>query len=202
MTGRQDRTNVSVFSSRHPLSRAGLTRSGDRPERPISALRTFEPETRILPARLLMHGSLTQRLIAILCLLAFGLGQTLAVPLVRCTDESGTTRIEFACMKSAQGACLTPCIEPGLHAADDNHESDPVTPTPCEDEPLGSHASAAKLIPPSVSLELVCATVVVAILWDNWSFTTDQPASPRHPEVDRDRPPDSLARLRSVILIV
>jgi hypothetical protein len=53
-----------------------------------------------------------------------------------------------------------------------------------------------------VSFEPVFAAVVVAILWDHWSFTMDQSVSPRHPEVDRDRPPDSLARLRSVILIV
>ncbi|MBY0313702.1 MAG: hypothetical protein K2W85_16680, partial [Phycisphaerales bacterium] len=65
-----------------------------------------------------------------------------------------------------------------------------------------SQAAAAKLIPSSVSLEPVFAAALVAILWDHWSFTTYQPVSPRHPEVDRDRPPDSLARLRSVILIV
>lgn len=150
-----------------------------------------------------MNRPLPKQLIAFLCLVAFGLGQTLFASMgVRCTDASGDTRIEYACIKTSQGACLTPCIDPGVHAADDNHESDNVPPTPCEDEPLSSQASAAKFIPLRVSLEPVFAAVVVAILWAHWSFTTDQPASPRHPEVVRDRPPDSLARLRSVILIV
>lgn len=150
-----------------------------------------------------MNRSLPKHLIAFLCLVAFGLGQTLFASMgVRCTDASGDTRIEYACIKTSQGACLKACIDPGVHAADDNHESDDAPPTPCEDEPLSSQAAAAKLIPSSVSLEPVFAAALVAILWDHWSFTTYQPVSPRHPEVDRDRPPDSLARLRSVILIV
>jgi len=150
-----------------------------------------------------VHQPLPQRLIAFLCLVAFGLGQTVFASMgVRCTDASGSTRIEYACIKTSQGVCLTPCVDPAVHAADDDHGADPVPPTPCEDEPLASQASAAKLIPSSVSFEPVFAAVVVAILWDHWSFTIDQSVSPRHPEVDRDRPPDSLARLRSVILIV
>jgi hypothetical protein len=150
-----------------------------------------------------MHRSLTQRLNAFLCLMAFGLGQTLFASMgVRCTDASGDTRIEYVCIKTSQGACLTPCVDPAVHAADDNHESDDVPPTPCEDEPLSSQAAVAKSIPSSVSLQPVIAAVLVAILSDHWSFTTSQPVSPRHPEVDRDRPPDSLAHLRSVILIV
>jgi hypothetical protein len=150
-----------------------------------------------------MNRSLPKHLIAFLCLVAFGLGQTLFASMgVRCTDASGDTRIEYACIKTSQGACITPCIDPGVQAADDDHESDDVPPTPCEDEPLSSQAAAAKLIPSNVSLEPLFAAVVVAILWDNCSFTTDQLANPRHPEVDRDRPPDSLARLRSIILIV
>jgi len=150
-----------------------------------------------------MPQPLTQRLITLLCLLAFGLGQTLfASGGVRCTDASGNTRIEYACLKSTSGACLTPCVEVAVHEADGDHASDPIAPTPCEDEPLGSQVSAAKLIPSSVSLDPVFAAVVVAVLWDSWSFACDQSVRPVAPDRDRERPPDSLACLRTVILIV
>ena len=150
-----------------------------------------------------MHQRLNQPLIAALCLVVFGLGQTLFASMnVRCTDASGDTRIEYACFKTPQGTCLMACVDPGVHAEHDSHESDDVPASPCEDEPLSSPATAAKLNPSNVSLTPVFAATLVAILWDHWSFTTYQPASPRHADVDRDGPPDSLACLRSVILIV
>jgi hypothetical protein len=150
-----------------------------------------------------MHQPLLHRLITLLCLVAFGLGQTLFTTMgVRCTDASGESRIEFACLKSSNGACLTPCIEVSEHEADDDHSSDPIVPTPCEDEPLGSQVSAAKLIPSSVSLDPVFAAVVVAVLWDVWSVDGDQPARSTASAPDRERPPDSLARLRTIILVV
>ena len=150
-----------------------------------------------------MPQPLTQRLISLLCLLAFGLGQTLFTSFgVRCTDASGNTRIEYACLKSPSGACLTPCIDVTVHEADEDHSSDPIAPTPCEDEPLGSQASAGRLMPSSVSLDPVFAAVVVAVLWDRWSFACDQSVRPVTLDRDRERPPDSLACLRTVILIV
>ncbi len=150
-----------------------------------------------------MPQTLTNRLITLVCLVAFGLGQTLFTTMgVRCTDASGDSRIEFACLKSSNGACLTPCIEVSQHEADDDHSSDPIVPTPCEDEPLGSQVSAAKLIPSSVSVDPVFAALVVAVLWDVWSVDGDQPARLASPVPDRERPPDSLARLRTIILVV
>ena len=144
-----------------------------------------------------------QRLIAILCLVAFGLGQTVFASMgVRCTDASGNTRIEYACIKSSQGECLTPCTEPGVNATDEDHEGDPATPTPCEDEPLGSQLSAAKVIPSNGALEPVFAAIAVAFLWDQWSFAVELPVRCVRPALDRDRPPDSLTQLRSVIIIV
>jgi hypothetical protein len=150
-----------------------------------------------------MNQPSIQRLIAILCLVAFGLGQTVFASMgVRCTDASGNSRIEYACIKSSQGECLTQCTEPGVHATDEDHEGDPATPTPCEDEPLGSQLSAAKVIPSSGALEPVFAAIAVAFLWDQWSFTVELPARCVRPALDRDRPPDSLTQLRSVIIIV
>ena len=150
-----------------------------------------------------MNPPSIQRLIAFLCLVAFGLGQTVFASMgVRCTDASGNTRIEYACIKSSQGECLTPCTEPGVHATDDDHEGDPTTPTPCEDEPLGSQLSAAKVIPSNGALEPVFAAIAVAFLWDQWSFVVELPVRCARPALDRDRPPDTLTRLRSVILTV
>lgn len=150
-----------------------------------------------------MNPPSIQRLIAFLCLVAFGLGQTVFASMgVRCTDASGNTRIEYACIKSSQGECLTPCTEPGVHATDDDHEGDPTTPTPCEDEPLGSQLSAAKVIPSNGALEPVFAAIAVALLWDQWSFAVELPVRCARPALDRDRPPDALTRLRSVILTV
>lgn len=144
-----------------------------------------------------------QRLIAILCLVAFGFGQSVFVAIgVRCTDASGTSRFEYACIKSAQGACLTPCTEPGVHADSDDHGSDPIQPTPCEDEPLDTQATAAKVIPSGVVIQPDLAAVVVAILWERWSFSSIEPTVSFQPCQDRDRPPDALSRLSTVILLV
>ena len=144
-----------------------------------------------------------QRLIATLCLVAFGFGQTVFASIgVRCTDASGTSRFEYACLKSSQGACLTPCAAPGAHADSDDHASDPVQPTPCEDEPLGTQATAAKVIPSGLVIQPVFAAVVVAILWEHWSFSSIEPTISFQLCRDRDRPPDALSRLRSVILLV
>jgi hypothetical protein len=150
-----------------------------------------------------MPQTLTNRLITLVCLVAFGLGQTLFTTMgVRCTDASGESRFELACLKSLSGACLTPCIEASEHEADEDHSSDPIVPTPCEDEPLGSQVSAAKLIPSSVSLDPLLTAVVVAVLWDVWSVDGNQPARSAAPVPDRERPPDSLARLRTIILVI
>jgi hypothetical protein len=53
-----------------------------------------------------------------------------------------------------------------------------------------------------VSLEPLVAAVVVVVLWDLLPRPDDQTARLIQPERDRDRPPDSLSYLRSVILLV
>lgn len=150
-----------------------------------------------------MHQPLRHRLITLLCLVAFGLGQVLFTSMgVRCTDASGESRIELACLKSSSGACLTPCIDASDHVVDEDHSSDPIVPTPCEDEPLGSQVSGAKVIPSSVSLDPVLKAVVAAVLWEVWSFDGEQPVRFAASVPDRERPPDSLARLRTIILVI
>ncbi len=150
-----------------------------------------------------MGRSSIQRLIAVLCLLAFGLGQTVfAFRAVRCTDASGTSRVEYQCVKSDEGACLTSVARAGAHEDGDDHSSDPGPSRPCEDEPLGAQASAVRLSPSTVVLELAFAAVAATMLWESWSFTGDGCDGSPGPCRERDRPPDALARLRSVILVV
>lgn len=143
------------------------------------------------------------RCLAILCLVAFGLGQTVLASMgVRCTDASGQTRFELACIKSGQGSCLTTCQETGAEQAEDPHDAELPSSVPCEDEPLNSHAPGAKLIPSGWSLEPVVTAVVETVLWDTPSRTLCDPECSRFAERDRVRPPDPLTQLRCVILIV
>ncbi|MBK7405095.1 MAG: hypothetical protein IPJ41_10795 [Phycisphaerales bacterium] len=151
-----------------------------------------------------MKCSVFQRCVAVVCLVAFGLGQPLLASMgVRCTDASGNTRLEFACIKTTQLACLATSAElAGTHAADEQRQADPGVPAPCEDEPLGSQASAARLVSSGVSLERAFVSAVVATHCERWPLACGQGLRSLRPERDRDRPPDLLARLRSVILIV
>lgn len=150
-----------------------------------------------------MRHALIQRLLVTLCLVAFGLGQTVFASMgVWCTDATGSSRIEYACFKSAQGACLSPCSEPDVHATSEDHEDEPLSPLPCEDTPLGSQLSAARLDHSNPALELAFATFVVTILRDAWIFDSDESAHVIRLTRGRTRPPDSLTRLRSVILVV
>ncbi|MFO0836201.1 MAG: hypothetical protein U0638_14610 [Phycisphaerales bacterium] len=136
--------------------------------------------------------------------MAFGLGQTVfASRGVWCTDATGTSRFEYACFKSAQGVCLLPCAEPNVHATSEDHEGEPLSPAPCEDTPLGSpQLSAARLDHANSALEPVFATVVVTILRDAWTIESQVSAHVLFLARERDRPPDSLAQLRSVVLVI
>ena len=149
-----------------------------------------------------MNRLLTQRLITILCLMAFGLGQTLFTSIgVRCTDSSGKVRIELMCLKTSRGTCLSACTESAKHQTDDPH-TDPAAQTPCEDEPLGSQVSPARVAPSSVPPEPVFVTVSLEVLWDRSPVACNCALRSFRSDRVRDRPPDSLARLRSVIRVV
>lgn len=150
-----------------------------------------------------MRHALIQRLLVTLCLAAFGLGQTVCIGIgVWCTDATGVSRVEFTCFKSAQGACLTPCAAPEVHATAEDHEGEPFSSSPCEDTPLGVQLSAARLDHSNPVLESVFATVVVTMLRAAWASESEGSARVLAVAPERERPPDSLVRLRSVILVV
>lgn len=151
-----------------------------------------------------MKNPTTQRLIAVLCLLAFGLGQLLCVSmLVRCRDASGESRIELGCLKSSTGAFLASCDD----AEDADHlQSDADRPygpvQPCEDEPLVEPTSVAKALPKNVTYDTVAAAIVVAILVHSFEFAEPDTQRVFRAGSGRDHPLDAIARLRTVILLV
>jgi hypothetical protein len=163
-----------------------------------------------------MRRSTIHHLIATVCLAAFGLGQALSASLgVRCTDALGKTRIEYACDKNAQGLCLAACTEAEEQAAEhaddaccetrqEGESSGGGTPTPCEDVPLKLQAASAKMIASGDPLKSIAPAVVVAILWDHRSSACAQSGGLQRPvwARERDRPPDTVARLRSCIIVI
>lgn len=149
-----------------------------------------------------MAFSIAHRLIALLCLAAFGFGQAAFLSTgVRCTDASGASRIEYVCLKSAHGSCGDLAQDQGVSHEDAGHDADTSVPDPCKDEPLKPQA-AAKTILTGPSLEQVFVAAVAEIRWDHWRPDANVLFQEMRPELDHDRPPDTLACLSSVILVV
>lgn len=165
-------------------------------------VRTVRPCRRILCPR--MPRTSSHRLISILCLLAFGLGQTLFAFLgVRCTDATGRTRIELACIKSSQGRCLALCDILVADSVQDEHGSDQCdTPLPCEDEPLGPNVVAARSAASSASVDSVLLNKTAVALRTARAPGPPEPTRRCWTESGRERPPDKLAHIRTVILLV
>ncbi|MCC6230364.1 MAG: hypothetical protein IT432_14210 [Phycisphaerales bacterium] len=89
-----------------------------------------------------------------------------------------------------------------MHTTVEDHEGEPLSHSPCEDKPISPQLSAARLLPSGVALEPVLAFVFAAILWDSRSIQSEESLRVVRLAFERDRPPDELARLRSVILVV
>lgn len=145
-----------------------------------------------------------QRLITITCLLAFGVGQCVFSTIgVICRDASGQSRIEFVCEKSNQGHCLTSCAELLGSPAQQLHDDQPGKHgTPCEDQPIGKHLSTTRVWPSHSSLDSVLALAPVAILdRHDWHAPTCGCHAHLHSQA-LARPPNSLAQLRTVIILV
>lgn len=146
-----------------------------------------------------MHRPFVHSLIAWLCLFSFGLDLALhALGPVVCTSESGTI-LEWMCEKDEQSNCLRTGAE--RNPLDQSAQN---TVPPCEDRPLGDDHDAghhqlahrrqgeqAQLTLPPVTLAVLC------------SFTFDPVVRGTPTRIDvRVRPPDTVARLRTVIMIV
>ena len=142
-----------------------------------------------------MRTTVLHRFILLLCLAAIGLGQALVMPrAVRCTGPTGVSRVEFACVKSDAGCCAS--AEPSDQADADGEHG------PCRDEPAGTLVHTVKMGHSVAPLD-EALTPALEIILPGSVQAASVPACPLPPAVaGTERPPDPLATLRTVILIV
>lgn len=133
-----------------------------------------------------------QRLVSWLCLLAFAGNVLLQVVIVECSDEHGS-RLEWTCSQNEQGQCVTVC---GQGAPE---ERDPPS-SPCNDRPVLAVQTQLQAAPTRADLLPLSPPLLVAVI---------EPFRIHLPTVCHSRPippvshpPDTLGRLRSVILTV
>ena len=74
--------------------------------------------------------------------------------------------------------------------------------TTCQDEPLVEPVAVAKALPKNVTYDTLAAAILVAVLISLIELA--EPDTQRVPSAGsgRDHPPDTLTRLRTVILLV
>ncbi|MBS0195977.1 MAG: hypothetical protein JSR77_04390 [Planctomycetes bacterium] len=150
---------------------------------------------------MLLHSMLRTRfhhLFSLLCLAAVVLGQSVASHfMVRCEDSAGT-RLELACERSGEGACL------GGGAADDAALEHGATDErgPCKDTPLSATHDAAKVLATARGAELAMPVCDVALVLPriDW-IETPMPRRSRE-VVALTRPRDTAERMRTIILQV
>ncbi|KAA0213825.1 MAG: hypothetical protein DYG94_11550 [Leptolyngbya sp. PLA3] len=133
--------------------------------------------------------------VAWLCLIWFGLTNTLlASGMVVCRDGHGGSRIEWGCAQNASGECATSC---GSDADEPGGDTGPAHP--CDDTPInGDHE--VTMTPPRTTNDLpVPIPVMLAVITLHIDVPSTQVLWDR---ARSQRPPDSLQRLRSVILLV
>lgn len=152
-----------------------------------------------------MRHPTTQRAIAVLCLMAFCLGQAVFGAFrVKCEDGSGVARFEAACLRTADGSCLTQCVPVSAAEADANscHDEGEHAPHPCKDTPIGESFSAAKVLlrvkcTVPVAFEFAVALVAEQFVVDESACAADAVAP-----TQCVRPPGMVEQLRTIILLV
>ena len=141
-----------------------------------------------------MRRPLSQTLFAWLCLIGFGLcGAFVQSGVTVCSDGHGGSRLEWGCDRNDDGECVTSCGESS--ASDERHEG---MPHPCDDRPLKQDQTFAQR--GVRQIELPGPTAPVAIPDWFWSGTP-APVARRLPP-PRAHPPDTVAVLRCVILVI
>lgn len=163
------------------------------------ALIQFGARTRTSAWRYNRSLAMRRFLVSILvwtCLLAFGLGSTaLRAGLVLCSDVHGGTRVEVGCVKVGAGECRSAAV-----IGEPTHEDDQCGPHPCEDTPLSIDGAGAQIAPRADVLPAIVPSLLVAtVVRDTDQVRTRPRTSLRFSSA---HPPDSIVRLRSVILLV
>lgn len=157
-----------------------------------------------------MRPTPVHRAIALLCLLAIGIGQSVLGSLVvRCENSSGQSTIKLACAKSLDGACLSSCAEEDSHPCPDEHDDSPRDHQrlPCKDTPLGEGSNGSKVLrrlSTTDSAPVIASPFPIpATFWPDAVLRMPDDALSSTPLAQPvARPPDSVARLRTVILTV
>jgi hypothetical protein len=143
-----------------------------------------------------MPRSRSNPALAWLCLIWFGLSNTLlASGLVACRDGHGGVRFEWGCSRNASGECVESCGAGVGESGDDTGQ-----PHPCDDTPIKGDHQVTKAPPRATNDVPVPVPMLLAVI----AMRIDMP-TPAQVVWDRarpQRPPDTLERLRSVILLV
>ena len=130
------------------------------------------------------------------CLLAFGLGSTaLRAGLVLCSDVHGGARVELGCVKAGPSECRSAAV-----IGDPTNEDDPCGPHPCEDTPLSVGSAGAQIAPRVDVLPAIVPSLLAATVATDTSQVGTRPCM--RMRFLSARAPDSVVRLRSVILLV
>lgn len=153
-----------------------------------------------------MSHTTTQRLLALLCLMAFGLGQTFSTVFVRCEEDLGQATYEFVCLKTSDGSCKELChAEPACvskESTDCEGGNNQHLPHPCKDTLIGVLTNASKALRQSNIVQLAAFVAVVLVYGQD--IMGDEPRVLRFAACafEHARLPDTVWRLRSVIMTV
>lgn len=133
--------------------------------------------------------ALFKRLIALMCLMAFGLQSMFGSSFVRCTDAEGHSKVELVCVQDERGHCAT--------NSDTSHDEH----GPCDDSPLNERVLVAgvKFKSESITLTSPELTGILPPLHAE-ARVSAMLRSSRASELVQQRPP--IDRLRTVILQV
>ncbi|MCE9618754.1 MAG: hypothetical protein K8R92_02465 [Planctomycetes bacterium] len=145
-----------------------------------------------------MHDSPLRLLTLWLCLVSFLLnGTTLCSGLVICDDGKGNTHIEWGCERSNDGDCRKVCTnESECTEGESDH-----APAPCSDTPVNPDVTIARALthgPQDFSLVATPVEFAIPVAIQEPSACNKHLSSLPVPV----RPPDALAQLRCVILVV
>jgi len=138
-----------------------------------------------------------QPVLSWLCLICFGLNTTmLSGGLVLCRDGRGG-RIELGCQRNERGQCIDSCCS-------DNGDGQPLDDSapvpPCQDTPLQGDTHTPKMTARPMVMPVLSLAYVIAMLP---SMEVAVPAETwRRVPTARDHPPDSLGRIRTIVLLV
>ncbi len=153
-----------------------------------------------------MVQSLTHRVIAVLCLLAFCVGQSVFGTLgVWCEHPSGRSTLEFACVKTGDGSCASVCRSTGDETPATEHAQSPCeedgehSPHPCNDTPVGGSGKALPKLGTGRCTHLITTLPSLAQLI---VFGDPPPFHATSQARASMRPPDAVARLRTIIMTV